>query len=341
MAKTATLTADQIIKSMQNKDFKPVYLLMGEEEYYIDLISDYAKDHILNEDDKEFNLNIMYGKDINCDQIVMAAKQYPLMADHQVIIVKEAQNIKDYASLSKYLTSPLASSLIVLCHKLGNMDKRKKIVGDIGKCGIVFESKRMYDNQIPMWISQYVKSKRYNIEPKATNLMAEYIGANLSKITNELDKLFILLKNNNQQTITSEIIEENIGISKEYNNFELVNAIMDRNVLKANRIIKHFAEDPNNNPLVVTTSVLFNFFSNLMYYHWLPQKDQMTVASELKINPYFVKDYQRAAANYTTGRALEAIRLLREMDAKSKGFRAGSGNNDRDLLREFIFRVMH
>jgi DNA polymerase-3 subunit delta len=255
-------------------------------------------------------------------------------------MVREAQNIKDYDNLSLYLKQPLASSIIVLCHKHASVDGRKKFVKDIAANGIVFESKRKYDNEIPSWITAYVREHNADIEPKAANLLAEFLGNQLSRVANETQKLIDLLPAQPPRRIDSAMVERNIGISKDYNNFELVKAIGDRDILKINRIIDHFAKDPKNNPIVVTTSVLFNFFSNLLLYHSLKDKSQPNVASELGINPYFVKDYQHAASIYNSARTLYAIGLLRELDVRSKGFN-DTGTSHRDLLREIMFKITH
>lgn len=340
MAKQSVSTYDQIMADLNNRKFKPIYLLMGDEDYYIDSIAGWMETNILSADEAEFNLTVMYGKDVDCDTVVMTAKRYPMMSEYQVIIVKEAQNIENFESLGLYLNRPLKSSIIVLCYKHGSMDKRKKAVQMIAKEGVLFESKRKFDNEIPGWIMTYCRTKGIDIEPKAANMMAEFLGTDLARIVNEIDKLLILLNLQPTKKIDPALVEKNIGISKDYNNFELVNAIGERNVMKANRIIDHFAKDPKHNPLIVTTSVLFNFFSNLMLYHWLKDKSEQTVATELNIRPYFVKDYRKAAALYNSSRALYAIELLRDMGAKSKGF-GNTGTSDRDLLRETVFKIMH
>jgi DNA polymerase-3 subunit delta len=341
MAKQAGITYQQIINQMKSGDWKPIYFLMGEEDYYIDKIANYIEDNLLTEDEKEFNMTIIYGKkETSCDEIIMAAKRYPMMSQYQLIMVREAQNIKNFDNLSTYLKQPLASSIIVFCYKHASIDGRKKVFKDIASTGILFESKRKYDNEIPSWITSYVREHNADIEPKAANLLAEFLGTQLSKVVNEVDKLLILLNNSETRRIDSVMVERNIGISKDYNNFELVNAIGNRDILKINRIIDHFAKDPKNNPIVVTTTVVFNFFSNLLLYHSLRDKSQANVAAELKINPYFVKDYQHAATIYNSSRTLYAISLIRELDVRSKGF-GDSNTSHRDLLREIMFKITH
>jgi len=341
MAKQAGITYQQIINQMKSGDWKPIYLLHGDEDYYIDLIANYVEDNLLTDDEKEFNMTVIYAtKDTSCDEIIMAAKRYPMMSQYQLIMVREAQNIRNFDNLSSYLKHPLASSIIVLCHKHGSIDGRKKVFKDIATTGILFESKRKYDSEIPSWITAYVREHNADIEPKAANLLAEFLGNQLSKVVNEIDKLLILLNNSNTRRIDSAMVERNIGISKDYNNFELVKALGDRDILKINRIIDHFSKDPKNNPIQVTAPVVFNFFANLLLYHSLKDKSQANVAAELGINPYFVKDYQHAASIYNSARTLYAIGLIRELDVRSKGFN-DTGTSQRDLLREIMFKITH
>ena len=341
MAKQAGITYQQIINQMKSGDWKPIYLLHGDEDYYIDLIANYVEDNLLTDDEKEFNMTVIYAtKDTSCDEIIMAAKRYPMMSQYQLIMVREAQNIRNFDNLSSYLKQPLASSIIVLCHKHGSIDGRKKVFKDIATTGILFESKRKYDSEIPSWITAYVREHNADIEPKAANLLAEFLGNQLSKVVNEIDKLLILLNNSNTRRIDSAMVERNIGISKDYNNFELVKALGDRDILKINRIIDHFSKDPKNNPIQVTAPVVFNFFANLLLYHSLKDKSQANVAAELGINPYFVKDYQHAASIYNSARTLYAIGLIRELDVRSKGFN-DTGTSQRDLLREIMFKITH
>ena len=341
MAKQTGTTYQQIINQMKSGDWKPIYLLHGEEDYYIDLIANYIEQNLLTEDEKEFNMTILYAKkETSCDEIIMAAQRYPMMSQYQLIMVREAQNIKDFDNLSLYLKQPLKSSVIVLCYKHGTVDGRKKFVKDIAANGIVFESKRKYDNEIPSWITAFVREHNADIEPKAANLLAEFLGTQLSRVVNETQKLIDLLPAEAPRRIDSAMVERNIGISKDYNNFELVKALSDRDILKINRIIDHFAKDPKNNPIQATAPVVFNFFANLLLYHSLKDKSQSNVAAELGINPYFVKDYQHAASIYNSARTLYAIGLLRELDVRSKGF-GDSSTSHRDLLREIMFKITH
>lgn len=339
MAKQSGPTYEQIMTELHQKVYRPVYLLMGEEDYYIDCIADYIDANVLAEDEREFNYTLLYGKDTSCDQIIMAAKRYPVMSRYQVIMVKEAQNISNWVNLAVYLNRPLESSIIVLCYKHKVLDRRTKVAAEIAKKGVLFESRRKYDNEIPGWIINHCRTLNIETEPKAANLLAEFLGTDLTRIVNEINKLRILLEQQHSNRIDCNIVEKNIGISKEYNNFELVNAIAARDTLKTFRIIEHFAKDPKNNPLVVTVSTMFNFFANLMLYLSLPDKSDMNIAAELKINPYFVRDYHNAARKYDSRQVLNAIGIIRKLDAQSKGMGTNSAD-ERDLLREAVFKIM-
>ncbi|MDR1585623.1 MAG: DNA polymerase III subunit delta [Prevotellaceae bacterium] len=333
-----TITYEQILSDLKQKQYAPVYLLTGEEAYYIDLISDFIQNNVLDEMEREFNLTVLYGKDTDISSVINAAKRYPMMSNYQVVIVKEAQHIKAWDNLAYYLQKPLNSTILVLCYKYGVPDKRKKWVLDIDKAGVVFESQKLRDYETAGWIAQYAKSKNIQLDEKATALLAEFLGSDLSKIANELNKLALTIAAGTR--ITPDIIEKNIGISKDYNVFELQAALINRDVLKANRIIRYFADNKKNNPLVLVLGQLFNFFSNLMLYHYLNDKSQMTVASELKINPYFVKDYAKAARIFGAWKTMNIISHIRETDARSKGVE-NSGADDGDLMKELIYRILH
>jgi DNA polymerase III, delta subunit len=243
MAKETTY--EEIARELKNRIYKPVYYLMGEESYYIDRISEYIAQTVLNENEKEFNQTIVYGADTDIATVINAAKRYPMMSKYQVVIVKEAQNIKNIEELVYYLQKPLDSTILVLCHKHGTLDRRKKLAAEIEKVGVLFESKKIKDAQLPGFISSYLKRRSVEIEPKASEMMAEFVGADLSRMAGELEKLIITLPRG-QKRITPEQIERNIGISKDYNNFELRNALVAKDVFKANQIIKYFEENPQN-----------------------------------------------------------------------------------------------
>jgi DNA polymerase-3 subunit delta len=274
------LTYLDILADLRNKHYKPVYYLMGEEAYFIDLIADFIEENVLTEAEKGFNQTIMYGADVDIATIINSAKRYPMMSDYQVIIVREAQAVKNMDELVYYLQKPLNSTILVLCHKHGILDRRKKLAAEIQKVGVLFESKRLRDYQLPDFISNYLRQQKVDIEAKAAEMMADFVGTDLSRMVGELEKLIITLPKG-QRRITPLQIEQNIGISKDYNNFELRNAIIQKDVEKANKIVKYFAENPKTNPIQLTLVVLFNFFSNLMLAYYAPVKTEEGVAAQL------------------------------------------------------------
>lgn len=332
-------TYEQILTDLRKKNYSPVYFLMGEESYYIDYISDFIQRNVLAEAEKEFDQTILYGKDVDIVTVINAAKRYPMMASHQVLIIKEAQLIKEWDNLIHYLSNPLKSTILVFCYKYGTPDKRKKWVQEISKVGVVYESVKLRDYEIGAWITKYCKSKNVNIDDKAVAMLSEFLGTDLSKLVNELEKL-VLTKTADIQRITPELVEKNIGISKDFNVFELQAALINKDILKANRIIRYFSENKKSNPLVLVLAQLFKFFSDLMLYHYLPDKNQSAVASELKINPYFVKDYQKAAQSFGAWKTMNIISFIRETDARYKGIDNPS-TDEADLMKELIFKILH
>jgi len=329
----------QIVADIKKGNTKPIYFLMGEEPYYIDAISSYIEKKILSEEEKGFNQMVLYGRDVTIEDIVSNAKRYPMMADKQVVLVKEAQDLsRTIEKLEVYVANPQPTTVLVICYKYKKLDKRKKLYKAIEKVGVLFESKKLYDNQVPDWIRRVLAGKKYTISQKAAQMLVEFLGTDLGKINNELEKLQLVLPSGTE--ITPIHIEENIGISKDYNNFELRKAVGDRNVLKANRIINYFAQNPKDNPTVVTVSLLYNFFSQLLQYHALADKSQFSVAKALKINPFFVKEYQVAGKNYPMKKVSQVIALLRDADLKSKGVGA-SNLPQSDLLKELLFKMMN
>ena len=338
MAKETTY--EEIARELKNRIYKPVYYLMGEESYYIDRISEYIAQTVLNENEKEFNQTIVYGADTDIATVINAAKRYPMMSKYQVVIVKEAQNIKNIEELVYYLQKPLDSTILVLCHKHGTLDRRKKLAAEIEKVGVLFESKKIKDAQLPGFISSYLKRRSVEIEPKASEMMAEFVGADLSRMAGELEKLIITLPRE-QKRITPEQIERNIGISKDYNNFELRNALVAKDVFKANQIIKYFGENPKTNPLQMTLSVLFNFFSNLMLAYYAPDKSEQGIANQLGLkSPWQSKDYMAAMRKYSGVKVMQIIGEIRYCDAKSKGV-GNPSLEDGDLLRELVYKILH
>jgi len=332
------MTFEEIIGNLQKKIYHPVYFLMGEETYFIDKISDYIANNVLTEAEKGFNQTVLYGKDLEPSTIIGNARRFPMMANHQVIIVREAQNIKKIEDLEPYVKNPLNSTILVINYKYKTLDKRKTFPKLIDQKGVLFESKKIYDNQLPTWITTYLKSQQYTISPQAAAMIAEYLGADLSKVANELDKLIISLPVGTQ--ITPDHIEKNIGISKEFNVFELQNALGERDLLRANRIINYFGANPSSNPVTVVVSALFSYFSKLLNYHFLEDKSQNNVASVLQVHPFFVKNYVAAAKNYNIKKLVEIVSILREYDMKSKGWGNVSASQA-DLQKEMIYRILH
>ena len=312
---------------------------MGEEPYYIDKISDYIEDNILDEADKGFNQMVLYGRDVSIDDVVSNAKRYPMMAERQVVIVKEAQDLsRTIEKLITYVENPQPTTVLVVNYKYKKIDKRKALYKALNKKGFIYESKKLYDNQVPDWIRRVLSGQGYSITPKASQMLVEFLGTDLSKIENELNKLKIVLPKEAQ--ITPEAIEENIGISKDFNNFELRKAVGERDVAKAFRIVKYFGDNPKDNPMVVTVSLLFNFFSQLLQYHGLNDKSPRSVASALKINPYFVNEYSNAARNYPMKNVSRAVAVLRDFDVKGKGVGANAVPQ-KDLLKELLVKIFN
>ena len=333
-------TYEDIIKEIKAKQYKPIYYLMGDEPYYIDLISDCITQNILTEIEKEFNLTVVYGADIDVATIINAAKRYPMMSEYQVVVVKEAQNIKNIDELSYYLQKPLNSTILVICHKHGVLDRRKKLTAEIEKLGVLFESKKIKDAMLPGFITSYLKRKGIDIEQKSSAMIADFVGSDLSRLTGELEKLVITLPSG-QKRVTPEQIETNIGISKDYNNFELKNALIEKDVFKANQIIKYFAENPKTNPIQVTLSLLFNFYSNLMLAYYAPEKSEQGVAQQLGLKTTWQsKDYLTAMRKYNGVKVMQIIGEIRNCDAKSKGV-GNSSSNDGELLRELVYNILH
>ena len=329
----------KIVNDIKNGNIRPIYFLMGEEPYYIDKISDYIEQNILSEDEKGFNQTVLYGRDVSVEDIISSAKRYPMMAELQVIIVKEGQDLaKTIEKLEIYAENPMPSTVLVICYKYKTLDKRKKLIKLLEKNGLVFESKKLYDNQVGEWIKRVLQGKNYTIEPKASAMLVEFLGTDLSKINNELEKLQIILPQGS--IITAKHIEENIGFSKDFNVFELQNALGSRNQLKAYQIAKYFADNPKDNPMVVTTSLVFSFFIKLLKYHGLKDRSPKNVASVLSISPYFIKDYDVAMRNYPMKKVSSIVATLRDIDVKSKGVGANAMPNS-DLLREMLVHVFN
>lgn len=340
------MTADDILKDLKNRKYKPLYLLHGEEPYFIDQVSNYAEHQLLPEAEKGFNQTVLYGKDTDIMTVLNAAKRYPMMADYQVVLVKEAQDMKwgkdddDKKSINpllNYLENPLPSTILVFCYKYGKFDKRKKTFKAIEKNGVVFESSPLYDSKIPAWIESFVAGKGYKIDQQASAMLAEYLGNDLSKIANEMEKLMLNVPAS--QTITMQHVQDNIGISKEYNVFELQSALSRKDPFKVNQIINYFEANPKANPIVLVLGNLNNFFSKVLLYHYSKDRSPQNLARELSVSPYFLKDYELAARSYNYGKSMQIISLLREYDLKSKGVDSNGENGE--LMKELMFKILH
>jgi DNA polymerase-3 subunit delta len=329
----------EIVGDIEAGFVKPIYFLMGEEPYYIDKISEYIEKSILTESEKGFNQMVMYGRDVSIEEVISNAKRYPMMADKQVIIVKEAQELsRSIENLLSYVENPQPTTVLVFCYKYKTLDKRKKLVKAISKHGQLFESKKLYENQVGDWIRRVLSGKKYEINPKATQMLVEFLGNDLSKISNELDKLMLVSPQGSE--ITPKLIEDNIGISKDFNNFELQKMIGEKKVVKANQIINYFGQNQKSHSIIMTISILNSFFTKLLVYHGLSNKTRDSTAKALKISPFFIQDYQTAAKNYPMRKVSQVIGLLREADLKSKGVGA-SALQPIDILKELLFKILH
>ena len=329
----------KIINDIKAGKIKPIYFLMGEEPYYIDRITEYLEDTLLTEDEKGFNQMVLYGRDTTIDDIVANAKRYPMMAERQVVIVKEAQELsRTIDQLEKYAENPQHTTVLVFAYKYKSLDKRKKVTKMLEKNGLVYESKKMYDNKVGEWIKRVLQGRGYVIEPKAMAMLVEFLGNDLSRIANELTKLEIILPKGS--TITPNHIEENIGFSKDFNVFEFRKAIGEKNQFKAYQIANYFAQNQKDNPIVMTNGLVFSFFSALLQYHGLKDKSASNVAKILKVNPYFVNDYIAAAHNYPMKKVSAIVGKLRDIDIKSKGVGA-NGLPQGDLLKEMLVSIFN
>ncbi len=333
------MTYQDIIKSLQAKDFKPVYLLHGEESYYIDSISNFIEKNVLAESERAFNQTIFYGKDADARSLVDTARRYPMMAPYQVVILKEAQEMKDIADLQLYIEKPATTTILVICHKHKKLDTRTKFGKSLKEHAFVFESKKLYENQVPDWIANYVSAKKMKIQPKAAQLVAEYLGNDLSKIANELDKLAINLPS--ETSIDEKLIQNHIGISKDYNIFELQKALGQRNILKANQIVNYFISNPKKHPLVMVTANLGNYFSKVYMLHFLQNQTEKEQCNALGLKyDFFLKEYKTTAKNFKRKNTEKVISILREYDLKSKGVNSDS-TSDGELLKEMIYKILH
>lgn len=329
----------QILSSVTKGIFKPIYLLMGDEPYYIDVITDAIVANALDDSERDFNQTILYGIDVEVSSLINAAKRYPMMAQRQLIVVKEAQMLDGIEELIYYAEEVQPTTVFVICYK-GGLLKNKKLISAIEKVGEVYESKKLYDNQLPVFITNYASEHSFEIEPKAVSMLADFIGNDLNRITGELNKLFIVSQG--KKEISALLVEEHIGISKDYNNFELQAAIINKDSYKANRIINYFESNPKNNSIIPTISILFNLFSNLLLAYYAKDKSDMGLIKDLNLrNQYQLKDYKKAMTNYNVFKCVDIIAMLREYDAKSKGVGVPTSITDAALLRELVYKIMH
>ena len=342
MAEAKNVSFDSIMGDLKARKFVPVYYLMGDEPYYIDKISDYIAENVLQPEERDFNQTILFGSDVNASQIADAARRYPMMSEYQVVIVKEAQNIKNTEALEKYFKAPMPSTILVMCHKNGSIDGRKReYVKAIQSAGVLFESKKLRDRDLPPFIEGYLKQKNVSIDPKSTQIIADSIGADLSRLTGELDKVILSLPEQDRR-VTPQVVEDQIGVSKDFNAFELRDAIVNRNVFKANQIIKYFDENPMAGSIYAFLPMLFNYFQNLMIAYYAPKKQsQEGVAEWLELrSPWAAKDYMTGMRNYTGMKVMQIISKIREIDAKSKGL-DNPNTPPGELMKELIFYILH
>ncbi|TRX51416.1 DNA polymerase III subunit delta [Fulvivirga sp. M361] len=338
------LTPDAVLSDLKSKKYAPVYFLQGEETYYIDLIADFIEKNVLSEAEKGFNQTILYGRDVAMNVVLTNARRFPMMSDKQVVIVKEAQNISDLNReqgqklLTDYLNNPVPSTILVFCHKNKTLDKRKALGKIIEKQAVALTTKKLYDNQVPAWIEGYLKSKNFSATTKAVQMLADSIGADLERLSNEIDKM--LINFNEPVQIDEQLVQKYVGISKEYNVFELQKALVVKDVVKANKILNHFGANPKKNPVLPVISILFSFFSKLLMAHHAKDKSERNLASTLKVSPYFVKDYSTALRYYSLANVVNNIHQLRSADLKSKGI-GNTSTSEWELLKELVFRLLH
>ncbi len=339
------MTFNELLTQLKKKEYRSVYLLHGEESFYLDKIIAFFEQNVLNESEKAFNYTVVYGKEAQAKSLIDAASRYPMMASHQLIILKEAQEMRTLKDLKVYVERAVPTTIFVICHKHKRLDMRTTFGKAVKKHGVVFESKKLYDNQIPNWIEDYLREKQYKIQPDAVAMIAEYLGTSLSKVANELDKLAINVPKGT--TITSQIIQDNIGISKDYNIFELQNALGERNTLKANRIINYFIANPRKNPLVVVIGTLYGFFSKAYMSHSLRNLVDFELAKALGMNPrneyaaaFQVKKYKTTIRNFSRHQIEEVIHLLKRYDLRSKGVE-NNATPEGELMKELVFQILN
>ena len=341
MAEAKTVTFESIMRQLKEGQYKPVYYLHGDESYYIDKIADYIAENALQPEERDFNQTIMFGSDVSASQIADTCRRYPMMAERQVVIVKEAQNLKNTEALEKYMQQPMPTTVLVMCHKNGKIDGKKRgYVKAIQQAGILFESAKLRDRDLPSFIENYLKQKNASRDPKSTQIIADAIGADLSRLTSELEKVLISLPENDRR-VTPQVVEDQIGVSKDFNTFELRDAIINRNILKANQIMNYFDKNPKAGNVYSFLPMMFNYFQNLMLAYYAPQKTQEGIAGWLELkSPWGAKDYLTGMRNYSGMKVMQIISKIREIDAKSKGL-DNPNTPDGELMKELIFFTLH
>ena len=333
---------ETIMRDLKARHFSPIYILMGDESYYIDKISDYIAEHVLRPEERDFNQTVVFGSDISASQIVDSAKAFPMMAEKRVVIVKEAQNLKGTEPLVKYFKQPVVSTVLVLCHKNGSIDKRKKIIpaAQVGGA-VIFESKKLYERELPGFIISYFMQHEITVEQKAAQMIADHVGADLHRLTSELDKILISFSESDKM-VTPEIVEKEIGVSKDFNAFELRSAIIQRDVYKANLITKYFDNNPKAGSLFSFLPMLFSYFENLMIAFYSPNRsNENALVQFLELrNGWAAKDYLTGMRNYSGIKTMQIISKIREIDAKSKGL-DNPNTASSELMKELIFFILH
>lgn len=339
MAETKNVTYEGIMQELKAGHFAPVYYLMGDESYYIDKISDYIAEHALQPEERDFNQTVLFGSDVTAAQVADVARRYPMMAERQVVVVREAQSLEHREMLSYYVQKPLASTVLIICHKNGTLDRRTNLAKEVQKAGIIFESNKLYDRELPTFATSYVRRKGSEIAPDACMILCEHVGADLNRLAGELDKLIVAVGEGKR--IDAQAIQDNIGISKEYNSFELVAALSMRDVVKSNRIVKYFDANPKNFALQPTLSTLFKFYTDLMLAYYSPVKSEQGIADWLGQSTWQVKkNVLPAMRMYSAMKVYEIIGEIRRTDAASKGV-GGQKTSDGDLLKELVFQILH
>ncbi len=340
-ASSTKINYDSIKNDIINRRFKPIYLFMGEESFFIDELTELLSDFVLTESEKDFNMLTFYGVDSDVNEIIASARRFPMMSDYQLIIIKEAQNLDKFELLDIYAKNPMLTTILVINYKYGTVDRRKSIVKRIDSVGVVFEFKKLYDNQMPGFIVSYLKTKEIGIDVKSAQMLSDFVGNDISKLIPQLQKLEVSLPiEPSQRKITAEMIELNVGISKDYNNFELVKAVAKKDITAASKIVDYFSKNAKENPIMATVAVLFNYFSNLIVCFWLPKKDEYSIMNALNIKSYFfVQDYMDGVRNYNANKVMSIITELRYVDAASKGIDNISATHG-ELLKVLIYKIM-